>query len=274
MKQWFAVPVCSFLLTFVFSPAPAYAQSAADTTLHAVLQSGDEDEWNTNSIRSFGKTSKLPPNSNLVLGLATQKFVCPYNGDFIRGVGRGHDGLDINLPMGAPVKSAFDGIVRYAQRNKGGYGNLVIVRHANGLETYYAHLSTIKVRENEEVSAGEVVGLGGSTGRSSGPHLHFELRYKDVPLDPLKILDYFGTKVIADTVNYSEVTRFDADKKKSGRHWRRSTRGDGKGGYTIRKGDTLSDLARRHGTTVKKLCSINRISPKALLRSGHKLKLK
>lgn len=109
--------------------------------------------------------------------------------------GRNHNGVDIVLRPGHEVYCVFDGIVRYARRNSGGYGNLVIVRHYNGLETYYAHLDDISVSANQKVSAGDVLGHGGSTGHSSGPHLHFEVRIIDYPVNPELIFDFVNRRL-------------------------------------------------------------------------------
>jgi hypothetical protein len=102
------------------------------------------------------------------------------------------------LRTGDSVVAAFDGVVRYAQFNSGGFGNCVVVRHTNGLETVYAHLSKIMVSVNQYVQGGETVGLGGTTGNSSGPHLHFETRYKDFPIDPETYFDFKNGKLISD----------------------------------------------------------------------------
>ena len=107
--------------------------------------------------------------------------MCPYVGKvyskFGYRRGRRHQGTDIPLKSGTPVAAAFDGRVRMSSYVSG-YGNLVILRHENGLETFYGHLSKRQVSVGDWVRAGDIVGLGGSTGRSSGPHLHFETRYK------------------------------------------------------------------------------------------------
>jgi hypothetical protein len=98
--------------------------------------------------------------------------------------GKMHKGMDLFLKTGDSVIAAFNGVVRYADYNSGGFGNCVVIRHTNGLETVYGHLSEILVDENQYVQAGEVIGLGGTTGHSTGPHLHFETRYKDFSIDP------------------------------------------------------------------------------------------
>lgn len=106
-----------------------------------------------------------------------------------RGAHRWHNGIDIQLKTGEKIASTFEGVVRYSGFNSGGFGNLVIIRHPNGLETYYAHLSKRLVSANQKVHAGQIVGLGGSTGRSDGPHLHFEIRIEDRPINPEILFD-------------------------------------------------------------------------------------
>lgn len=102
--------------------------------------------------------------------------------------GRPHSGIDIALNVGDPIHAAFDGVVRLAKYN-GGYGNCIVIRHYNNLETLYGHLSKINVKVGQEVKAGDVIGLGGNTGRSTGPHLHFECRLMYACFDPEWIFD-------------------------------------------------------------------------------------
>ena len=104
--------------------------------------------------------------------------------------GKFHNGIDLDLVTGDTVVSAFDGVVRYSRKNSGGYGNLVIVRHYNGLETYYAHLSKLLVFSGQKVRSGEVLGLGGNTGHSFGSHLHFEVRFYDSAMNPEELIDF------------------------------------------------------------------------------------
>lgn len=137
--------------------------------------------------------SELPETIEIPLLLENEKFILTWYGGLSSKYGprwgRMHHGLDLHLKTGDTVVSAFDGIVRFADFNNSGYGNCVVVRHLNGLETLYGHLSQISVQANQFVKAGQLLGLGGSTGRSSGPHLHFETRYKDYSFDPLLIVD-------------------------------------------------------------------------------------
>lgn len=221
--------------------------------------------------------------------------------------GRMHHGIDFHLKTGDTVVSAFDGIVRYAEFNKGGYGNCVIVRHLNGLETLYGHLSKIEVVVDQYVKAGELLGLGGSTGRSDGPHLHFETRYKDYSFDPFKYIDKESKSLTSDSLlilksslisyrypsdaknktnvmaddkgikdpvkKYSEgnKSRYDTPKKK-----KKSTKTkNGKVVYhTVKKGESISTIARKYGLTWVKLRKLNNLPQNTILQPGKKLRVK
>lgn len=180
-----------------------------------------------------------------------------------------HYGVDIHLKTGDTVLAAFEGKVRIAKFNKT-YGNLVVIRHNNGLETYYAHLSKINVEPGQDVETGEIIGLGGNTGRSYGAHLHFEIRYKGLPIDPNEIISFKEGKLLSDsfvltkkTIDHSDEIKVAASKS-TGKKTRI---------HTVRKGDTLGKIARRYGTTTSKLCKMNRISSKTPLKIGRKLKV-
>ena len=126
---------------------------------------------------------------------------------------RFHYGIDIDLDIGDSVKCAFDGMVRIAKYHKG-YGNVVVVRHFNGLETVYGHLSGFRVRENQMVKAGTMLGYGGNTGRSTGPHLHFEIRYLGTPMNPRKVVDFEKFNLYCDTLFITNKT-FEKAKSKT-----------------------------------------------------------
>ena len=122
--------------------------------------------------------------------------------------GRKHEGLDIPLHTGDSVVSSFDGVVRFARCTNSGYGNCIIVRHLNGLETLYGHLSKIEVSENQFVKSGELIGLGGSTGKSTGPHLHFETRLYDYSFNPNKIIDISNRQLVNSAMVFTKKELF------------------------------------------------------------------
>lgn len=150
------------------------------------------------------KYEHLPEEIVLPLVTGDEQFTLTWygriNSTYKRRWGRQHHGLDIDLRTGDTVVAAFDGIVRYAQYNKSGFGNCVIIRHLNGLETVYAHLSKIDVQPNSFVTSGQSIGLGGNTGHSKGPHLHFETRYKDFSFDPEMYINVSTQSLKTDTL--------------------------------------------------------------------------
>jgi len=135
----------------------------------------------------------ITSNINLDLLIGTEIFffnsLRSFNWGYGPRWGRMHRGFDLGLVTGDTIRSSFNGVVRYAEFNNGGYGNCVIISHLNGLETLYGHLSKISCKPGTFVFSGQVIGLGGSTGRSTGPHLHFEFRYSGQSFDPLLLLD-------------------------------------------------------------------------------------
>lgn len=172
--------------------------------------------------------------------------------------GRSHNGVDLDLEVWDTVRSAFPGVVRFADKS-GGFGRLVIVRHFNGLETFYAHLHRVKVKPGDEVDAGQLVGLGGSSGHSTGSHLHFETRFKGVPFDPSHMIDLTTGELLCDTLVLKRGrTSFSAYPKGTRFH-------------TVAKGEHLSAIADQYGVPLDALCSLNGISRRARLRVGQRL---
>lgn len=175
---------------------------------------------------------------------------------------RHHNGVDIKLNTGDTVYAAFDGRVRYAQYNKGGYGRLVIIRHYNGLETYYGHFSKILVDTNQYVKAGTPIGLGGNTGRSTGPHLHFEVRYLGNSIDPEELIDWDCNSL----QSYDFVVHKDLFKHIQEMRQRAY--------YRVRKGDSLSRIAANYHTTVRNICQLNGIKSTSIIRVGQRLRVR
>lgn len=179
---------------------------------------------------------------------------------------RVHQGLDIKVYIGDTIRSAFDGKVRIVknQGRRRGYGKYIVIRHDNGLETVYGHLSKWLVKEDQLVKAGEPIGLGGNTGRSTGSHLHFETRFLGIPLDPALMFDFKKQDIVADSYTFVK-------KNKKAKTARAVASGEGVY-YKVRKGDTLGKIAARQGTTVSRLCKLNRITTKTTLRIGQVLR--
>ncbi len=236
-----------------------------------------QDAWEQEQIHAYTDVTlaSLPSEVDLLLTDSLHGWACPIKGHVTSGWKfrrhRDHKGTDIALTTGDTIRAAFDGKVRVVREvaDAGGYGNLIVVRHTNGLETYYAHLSKHLVEENELVKAGEVIGLGGSTGRSTGPHLHFEVRYMGKPFDAERIFD-FPNGQLRDTLftlkkHYFNIySHYGQTDKESSQTTERVV-------HIIRSGDTLGALARKYHTTVARLCKLNGISANKTLRLGQRI---
>ena len=153
-------------------------------------------EW---SNKYAHRATTLPDSFNIDL----RRFAMPTDNrvitsQFGRRWGRMHKGLDIKVYIGDTIRSAFDGKVRIVKYEAAGYGNYVVIRHPNGLETIYGHMSKHLVNENQQVRAGDPIGLGGNTGRSTGSHLHFETRLCGVALNPALMFDFKNQDVTGD----------------------------------------------------------------------------
>lgn len=206
------------------------------------------------------------------------EFVMPFDGRVTSRYGwrrgRYHNGTDIDLETGDTVRAAWSGRVRYAKYNESGFGNLVIIRHYNGLETFYAHLDRLDVVPNQEVRAGDMIGTGGNTGRSYGSHLHFEVRFYDAPLDPEHIIDFKKKEVkSANLFLHSKLFRPGARANGNSGNGTKTT-SSGKKYYRIRSGDTLGRIAARNRTTVSRLCQLNGIRSTTVLQIGRNLRVR
>ena len=208
--------------------------------------------------------------------------------------GRQHKGLDIKVYIGDTIRAAFSGKVRVVRYEANGYGNFVVIRHFNGLETIYGHMSKWLVKPDQEVRAGEPIGLGGNTGRSTGSHLHFETRLCGVALNPALMFDFRNQDVTGDFYTFRKNTYSresaqanrlrgvsgssassaddqlfaqNTSKKSSNKRNTASTRF-----HKVKKGETLYSIARKRGTTVDKLCKLNHIGKNFRLTPGQVLK--
>lgn len=191
---------------------------------------------------------------------------------------RFHYGIDVDLEIGDSILCAFDGMVRITKYHKG-YGNVIVVRHFNGLETVYGHLSASVVRENQMVKAGSMLGFGGNTGRSTGPHLHFEVRYLGSPMNPRKVIDFEKFKLLSDTLIITSKT-FEKTRGVSTSAYKgqsnvvKSYTGSKSNYHYVRKGETLGHIAAKYNTNVSTLCKLNGLSSKSILQIGQKIRVR
>lgn len=166
---------------------------------------------------------------------------------------RAHLGLDVKVKIGDTIRAAFDGKVRISRYERRGYGHYLVIRHPNGLETVYGHLSKKLVNENDIVHAGDPIALGGNTGRSTGSHLHFETRILGNAINPALMFDFPNQKAATDYYVYQKNTR--------------------EVYYKVKSGDTLSKIAIKNETSVANLCKLNGISKNTVLRIGQTLRV-
>ena len=223
------------------------------------------DDFDESTVFNITPDSEFPESQIIKiesdsLGNYAHPRVGQINSKFGWRDGRMHKGIDINLHKGDAVVSAFDGMVRIAHA-KGAYGNVVIIRHYNGLETVYAHLSKIKVKPGQVVLAGQLIGLGGSTGRSSGPHLHFEVRFKGQALNPASIISFIENKTYNDSIVIKK-SRYGICAYPSNATL-----------HTIERGDTWYEVAKRYGLSMKELCALNNTDKRYYLKIGQKLRV-
>ena len=250
------------------------------------------DDWD--NMHAHSRVTELPDSFRISL----RNFCMPttsrvLTSNFGHRWGRQHKGLDIKVYIGDTIRAAFDGKVRVVRYEGRGYGKYVVIRHDNGLETYYAHMSKQLVVEDQEVRAGDPIGLGGNTGRSTGSHLHFETRLCGVALNPALMFDFRNQDVVDDYYTYRKAT-YQRESQLATRL--RGTNGIAVGSndfdedsemaqvapeasyvqethfHKVKRGETLFSIARKRGTTVESLMKMNHLRRNAKLRPGQILK--
>lgn len=251
--------------------------------------------WEDSGINLYGNV-QLPNNYKIDLRdfcMPTTNRIVTSNYGYRKRFRRQHKGIDINAYPGDTIRAAFDGKVRVVDFQKSGYGNVVVIRHPNGLETVYGHLSRHLTKRGATLKAGDPIGLAGSTGRSTGTHLHFETRLLGEYIDPAKLFDFANQDVTGDfyifkgrgrgtllakheaetddddsadeEVSYvsSESEAAKAQAKKDAPRVRM---------HKVKKGETLYSIARKHGTNVKTLCRLNGLKRTSKVRIGQIIK--
>lgn len=176
-----------------------------------------------------------------------------------------HRGVDVNVIKNEPVVAAYPGEVTMSRYNKGGYGNYVLIKHPNGIETLYAHLSKRRLKVGDKVFPGDIVGLAGNSGRSSAAHLHFEIRYGEVNIDPCTVIDFPHWTL------RPGVSKFSMKKAKAA-HRKIQAKLRDNNYYIVKKGDSQGDVANWFNISIESLCRINNLKPGAPLIDGQKLR--
>ena len=264
--------------------------------------------WNNDNVKTHRYDYWLHEDTTVIIFNKDTGtfFSCPFPGKVISPFGkrgrRIHSGVDIKLNLNDAVRCAFPGVVRVAKKYHG-YGNMVVVRHYNGLETLYGHLNKMLVKPDQVLKAGDLIGLGGRTGRATCTHLHFETRFLEDAFDPQTVIDFASCTLKSDTLIITSST-FSRTKYFAGKSKKKQTQlGKGKKHpkdkvspapkeetpepqtpvqpkkstvtmYTIRNGDTFYKLARKFGTTVDAICKLNNFTKTKVLHPGQKIKIK
>ena len=244
------------------------------------------DDWDNTHAHSHA--TELPDTFRISLKnfcMPTDSRVLTSN--FGSRWGRQHKGLDIKVYIGDTIRAAFDGRVRVVRYEGRGYCKYVVIRHDNGLETYYAHLSKQLVSEDQDVRAGDPIGLGGNTGRSTGSHLHFETRLCGMALNPALMFDFRNQDVVDDYFTFHKssyqresqiATRLRGANVGSGEDVELATAAPAASYaqesrfHKVKKGETLFSIAKKRGTTVDTIMKLNHLKKNAKLKAGQILK--
>ncbi len=261
------------IYTFEAAPPMELRMTTYEDSLDIIPGYEMDDRWDMKMIHQVEEIDWEIDTLSFLLAMDSCDFSFPtqyprVTSPFGPRWGRTHKGLDLGLRTGEPVVAAFEGMVRISHFSPS-YGNVVVIRHKNGLETLYAHMEARFVRPGQWIQNGQIIGLGGNTGRSFGAHLHFEIRYKGNAIDPALVLNvpqaniksplFHLTKSIAKVPPPTSKSKV---KTKGGKY------------HSVRRGDTLSSIARKHGTSVSKICKLNRLRPNSKLRVGQKIRVR
>ena len=226
-------------------------------------------EWTNDWVDPFrGRKIDMPDScridcSTFVLPLDTMTYVTSKYGPRRR---RMHKGIDLKVQKGDTIRAAFSGKIRIRNYERRGYGYYLVIRHPNGLETVYGHLSKFLVERDEIVKAGQPIGLGGNTGRSTGSHLHFETRFLGQAINPAEIIDFENSTPHQDVFVFRNV-------KINGRKSNIYTSSNNQMVYhRVKSGDTLGKIARMYGTSVSELCRLNGLKSTSTLRIGQSIR--
>ena len=225
--------------------------------------------WDNQRVHAFGNTVAVPDSFRIdMTGFCMPTTNTKITSKFGPRRRRMHNGIDVKVYIGDTIRSAFSGKVRMVKYERRGYGKYVVIRHDNGLETIYGHLSKQLVNEDQYVEAGEVIGLGGNTGRSTGSHLHFETRFLGQAINPALLFDFEKQDIVTDSYLFM---------KGKNRYRRNNASVVASAGgdvqyYKVRKGDSLSRISKKTGVSIDRLCKLNGITRRTTLRINQVLK--
>ena len=247
--------------------------------------------WNSNSVNPYGiDASKFKDTVHIALyDSAKQQYWSPpmasnrINSNFGYRRYRWHHGTDLDLDTGDPIYAVFDGIIRVKKYSRG-FGNHIVIRHNNGLETVYGHLSATDVEVGDNVKAGQMIGKGGSTGRSTGPHLHFEMRYEGNSIDPATIFDFEKNEIKLKDFELTALNFKHLGARVNSTHTHEDEGEDDVNEtqtpvrkvvyHKIKYGDSLWKISRQYGVTVSSICKLNKISTRSNLKLGRRLRVR
>nr|WP_320037421.1 M23 family metallopeptidase [uncultured Bacteroides sp.] len=227
--------------------------------------------WNNEYVHAYGRNSETVIPESFTIDLRgfymptpSRKITSPFGPRWRRM----HNGLDLKVEIGDTIRAAFDGKVRIVKYEARGYGKYIVIRHANGLETIYGHLSKQLVDPDQIVKAGEIIGLGGNTGHSTGSHLHFETRFLGIAINPALMFDFPNQDVVADTYTFNRNSRY--ERKGATAVAASNDAGDDNviKYHKVHRGDTLSKIAKERGVTIAELRKMNGLTKKSRLKPG------
>lgn len=227
-----------------------------ESDLDAMMADGWDEQW----LETF--STKNPQDT---FAIDVKEHCIPVPGHVTSAYGwrwgRMHKGIDLKLYVGDTVRAAFTGKISTTAYQARGYGYYVKIRHINGLETVYGHLSRILVKPNQIVKAGDPIALGGNTGRSTGPHLHFETKLMGMTINPAEIFDFKNQVAHTDTYMFYKKKQQNSAVNSYATH-------------RIKSGESLSSIAKKYRTTVSQLCRLNGIKSNKILRIGSVIRVR
>ncbi|MDR1881190.1 MAG: peptidoglycan DD-metalloendopeptidase family protein [Prevotella sp.] len=240
--------------------------------------------WNNRYVNAYRSIENIPDTFKVNLVDFTMPAMGYVTSNFGPRRRRMHYGIDLKVQTGDTIYAAFDGKVRVKQYERRGYGYYLALRHPNGLETVYGHLSKFLVEEDDVVKSGDPIALGGNTGRSTGSHLHFEIRFLGNPINPVNIIDFENKVCHKDTYvvtadSYSKsskgvnINTLASTATRSNANVKNKYASGSVNYHRVKSGDTLGAIARKYRTSVSKLCSLNSITAKTVLRPGKSLRV-